>query len=109
MSEQSPLFDFASTIEEARKNEIVKALEERGATRPCSRCGNESFQLFDGYSMVLVNRNLNAALFIATDNFIPSIVVVCTNCGYLSQHSLGVLGLLPEETKIVKGRVGPVR
>ena len=25
---------------------------------------------------------------------VPSIIVVCDNCGYMSQHALGILGLL---------------
>ena len=26
---------------------------------------------------------------------IPTIAIVCNNCGYISQHALGALGLLP--------------
>jgi len=28
---------------------------------------------------------------------IPSITVICTNCGHILDFSLGVLGLLPKE------------
>ena len=30
---------------------------------------------------------------------IPSIITACSRCGYLSQHALGVLGLLPNKTE----------
>lgn len=28
---------------------IIKTLEERGATRPCPRCGNKNFSIVEGY------------------------------------------------------------
>jgi len=28
---------------------------------------------------------------------VPSVVTACNRCGYLSQHTLGTLGLLPKE------------
>ncbi|MFN5693657.1 MAG: hypothetical protein ACK464_02255, partial [Bacteroidota bacterium] len=28
---------------------------------------------------------------------IPTIGIICDNCGFVSQHAIGVLGLLPKE------------
>lgn len=82
-------------ISDEKKQEIVKALEERGAKLPCPRCGNQSFTLIDGY----INQTIQTGLtgMVIGGPSVPSVVVVCNRCGYLSQHALGVLGLLPKE------------
>jgi predicted nucleic-acid-binding Zn-ribbon protein len=85
-------------MEKEEKEKIIKALEEHGAILPCPRCGNENFTLLDGYFNQTVQHDLKN-IFIGGPS-IPSIVVGCSRCGYLSQHSIGILGLLPiKETK----------
>lgn len=88
-------------MEKEEKEKIVKALEEHGAILPCPRCGNKNFTLLDGYFNQTVQTDLkNLKNLLIGGPSIPSIVIGCSRCGYLSQHSLGVLGLLPiEETK----------
>ncbi len=80
-----------------QKDKIIKALMERGARAPCPRCGNQSFTLLDG----LFNQPLQTELgnIVLGGPSIPSVVVVCTRCGFISQHALGVLGMLPKEEK----------
>lgn len=80
-------------IPDERKHEIVEALEERGAKLPCPRCGNQSFTLLDGYFNQVLQTDLGGIILGGPS--IPSVVVVCTRCGFLSQHALGALGLLP--------------
>ncbi len=80
-----------------QKDKIIRALESRGAKQPCPRCGNNNFTLVDGYFNQPIQTEL-AGLVIGGPS-IPSIVVVCTRCGFMSQHALGVLGLLPQEGK----------
>lgn len=76
------------------KQRIIDELSKRKALLPCPRCGNKNFSIIDGY--------FNHAL---QDNYkniniggpsIPTTVISCTNCGYLIEHSLGVLGLLEQ-------------
>jgi predicted RNA-binding Zn-ribbon protein involved in translation (DUF1610 family) len=78
-----------------RKKEIIKALDEHGAKLPCPRCGNQSFTLLDGYFNQTIQIDLKGMVLGGPS--IPSVVVACKKCGYLSQHALGVLGLLPQE------------
>jgi hypothetical protein len=78
-----------------QKDKIVKALVDRGAKLPCPRCGNNSFTLLDGYFNQTIQTELKGMVIGGPS--IPSIVVACTRCGFLSQHALGVLGLLPKE------------
>lgn len=82
-------------LSEQEKQKIIKALQERGATIPCPRCGNSSFTLLDGYFNQTIQTELKGMVIGGPS--IPSVVVACNRCGYLSQHALGVLGLLPAE------------
>ncbi|NQS97523.1 MAG: hypothetical protein HQ591_03630 [candidate division Zixibacteria bacterium] len=82
-------------ISDDKKREIIKALEEHGANYPCPRCGNKSFALLGGYLSQTVQNDLDSIAIGGLS--IPSIVVVCKKCGFLCQHSLGALGLLPSE------------
>jgi hypothetical protein len=80
-----------------QKRRIVEALEKAGVKLPCPRCTNDNFRLLDGY----FNQPLQVELggLVLGGPSVPSVVVVCTRCGYLSQHALGVLGLLPKEKR----------
>ena len=76
------------------KNKVVKALEERNAKLPCPRCGGRSFTLVDGYFNQSIQPSVGGGLVIGGPA-IPSVAVVCTQCGFIAQHALGVLGLMP--------------
>jgi ribosomal protein L37E len=84
-----------------QKDAIIKALSERGANLPCPRCGNNAFTLLDGYFNQIIQDEPKG--IVLSGRTIPSIIIACKRCGYLSQHALGVLGLLPkEETRAVE-------
>jgi len=76
------------------KNNIITRLQERGAQMPCPRCGHQHFSLTDGYFSHQVQQSFGE-LTIGGGPTIPTVVVICTQCGFLSQHALGSLGLLP--------------
>jgi ribosomal protein L37E len=78
-----------------QKDAIIKVLSERGANLPCPRCGNNAFTLLDGYFNQVIQDEPKG--IVLGGRTIPSIVVACKRCGYLSQHAIGVLGLLPKE------------
>lgn len=82
-------------LSQTQKEKIIKALVDRGAKLPCPRCGKNSFTLLGGYFNQTLQTEL-AGLVLGGPS-IPSAVVACTNCGYLSQHALGALGLLAKE------------
>jgi len=83
-----------SEVPPEQKKRIVEALEKAGARMPCPRCGNTSFSLLDGYFNQPVQTELGGLVLGGPS--VPSVVVVCSKCGYLSQHALGTLGLLPK-------------
>ncbi len=84
------------TMSSNEKQKIVDALSKKGANLPCPRCNTKNFTLLDGYFNQTIQQKLTADLVLGGPS-VPSIIVVCNNCGYISQHALGVLGLLPND------------
>lgn len=78
---------------------VIDELTKRGATQPCSRCGSQSFAIEQDFIALQVQNSFKTlSIGRAT---IPAAVVACKNCGAITLHALGVLGLLPkvEENK----------
>ena len=86
-----------------QKDKLIKALTDRGANLPCPRCGNGDFTLLDGYFNQIIQETPKG--IVLGGRTIPSIVIACNRCGYLSQHALGVLGLLSKEENKPVGEV----
>lgn len=96
-TEKVSLDDLLSdrVINEEGMQRIIAALEAKGVTLPCPRCGNEDFSIVDGYFVHSIQKNLKS-ISLGGGKAIPTIGTICTNCGYLSEHALGSLGLLPQ-------------
>ncbi|MGD9581599.1 MAG: hypothetical protein AB7V50_09520 [Vampirovibrionia bacterium] len=80
-------------MNESIKREIGQALNAKGVNKPCPLCGNSGFTLLDGFINNTIQDNLSSGLVIGGPS-VPTIVLVCNNCGFLSQHALGALNLL---------------
>ena len=80
---------------------VIEALKRLGANAPCPRCGNAQFTLLNGYDNILINRTIDGVLFPGGPQSpavqVPTVLLACDRCGYLSAHALGALGLLPVE------------
>ena len=85
-------------MDQVQKTEIVEMLRDKGATLPCPRCGKVKFDLIDGYLNTSFGKEMTAGLVIGGATM-PSVVIVCKNCGFISQHALGALNLLPSKRK----------
>lgn len=84
-------------FDEATRQRIVKALEEKGGDKPCPRCGHKEFTVAEGYvSPVLQKEYVEELEFyrFGGKRVIVSAFVICTNCGFMSQHSLVALGIV---------------
>ena len=60
-------------------------------------CGNDHFFVADGYfnhfmQDKLTNVNIGGPS-------IPVIPIICNKCGFVSQHAIGLLGLLPNQNQ----------
>jgi hypothetical protein len=82
-------------IPQEQKEKIIAEMVKREATLPCPRCGNKNFTLVDGYFTQPLSSEIGA--LVLGGPTVPSVVTICTRCGFISQHALGVLGLLPTE------------
>jgi len=85
------------SISKEEQSKIIKALEEKGATKPCSRCGHKSFSLLDGYFSHSIQTSLEDGIVLGGPT-VPVVTTICNNCGYLSQHAVGALGLLKHKS-----------
>jgi len=75
-----------------QKEKIIETLKQKGVNQGCPMCGNKNFVLIDGY----FNNHLQGDLssYSLGGPSVPSIATACSNCGFISQHALGILGLL---------------
>ena len=80
------------------RDKVAKMLTERGATKPCHRCGHTNFSVIEGYSNFPLQENLDGDLFYGGPA-VPVAMVGCSNCGAITPHALGALGLLPTAVK----------
>ncbi len=81
-------------IPDKEKKIIIKTLKEKGATLSCPGCDDYSFTLLDGYFNQIIQKKGNS---VRLEGYaLPSVVVVCDNCGYMRQHALGALGLMED-------------
>jgi ribosomal protein S27E len=92
-------------LSQETKNRIIEVLNTRlranGRAVQCPMCGHNNFAISDAYiSNSLQDDFQNIVL---GGPSIPSIAVICTNCGFISQHALGVLGLMPQPQPVQEG------
>ena len=76
-------------------DKVIEAINKKGANKPCPRCGKDKFTLLDSYfNQPVQDKNTGFAL---GTNVVPCAVTYCNNCGFISQHALGILGLLKKK------------
>lgn len=73
-------------------NKIIEILNKKNAVKPCSRCGNSSFS-FVGYTKIMMDDQMDGSIRIGGP-VVPSAIIACSNCGAITMHALGALGLL---------------
>ena len=89
---------MSSLIPENEKQKIAQLLNEKGVKTTCPMCGRDKFILADGYFNNHIQSGFKNGLELGGPS-IPTVAIVCTNCGFTSQHALGVLGLLNNSEK----------
>ncbi|MCX8485814.1 MAG: hypothetical protein ORN53_01290 [Crocinitomicaceae bacterium] len=85
-------------IPESEKQKIIKRLQEKGGKINCPMWGHNNFIIADGYFNSPMQSDFQGGLVLGGPS-IPTIAIVCGNCGFMSQHALGVLGLLNQNDK----------
>ena len=81
-------------LSQEEKTKISEILIKKGVTFVCPMCSNIKFVIADGY----FNHSMQSELkgMALGGSSIPTIALICSSCGFTSQHALGVLGLLGE-------------
>lgn len=75
---------------------IVNTLNTKGVSTTCPSCKRPQMQVVaDGYFSHMVTDQLGGAFTIGGPT-IPTVGLICGNCGHLAQYALGTLGLLPK-------------
>ncbi|MDR1746943.1 MAG: hypothetical protein LBR49_06695 [Tannerella sp.] len=77
------------------KREIAQELSEKISRITCPMCQNNRFVLADGYFNNQLQRDIGS--YSIGGAGIPTVAIICENCGFVSQHALGSLGLLPKK------------
>jgi predicted nucleic-acid-binding Zn-ribbon protein len=70
------------------KEKTMRSLKEKNVHLPCPRCGTTKFDVLDGFSTTQFYWKPIGSVYSSS---IPSVVIICKNCGYMSQHSLTIL------------------
>jgi hypothetical protein len=83
-------------LSQEKKQEIIRILNERIQVLTCPMCHQHSFIIADGYFNNTIQDNLKSINLGGSS--IPTIAIVCSHCGFVSQHALGALGLLPSDS-----------
>ena len=79
-------------LTDEQKKKILEVLLSKTKRLTCPMCQNHDFQLSDGYFLNIMQIEFETLAIRGTA--IPTIGVICKNCGFLSQHALGPLGIL---------------
>ena len=75
-----------------RQEKAIAALRTKGVNRPCPRCGAPKFSVVGETNIPLQE---NPSVFSIGGPSIPTVLVACDNCGYITQHAQVSLGLVP--------------
>lgn len=78
------------------RDKVAQELGEKGATRPCHRCGHNTFTILEGITNIYLQDDFSANLVLGGPS-VPVAHIVCNNCGAITPHALGALGMLPKE------------
>lgn len=75
-----------------QKNKILDRIKERTRTvRSCVVCGNNKWELSDGFTFLTIQENLSTLNLGGRGQ--PCVAVTCNNCGNTNLLNLMVLGL----------------
>lgn len=77
-------------------DEVGNKLKDKGALKPCPRCGQSKFHYAGTSDIPLDTPTTNTyrsavPQALPRPSSIPTIIISCDNCGYLMQHSIGIL------------------
>lgn len=85
-------------LSEEKKKQIVDRIYERMGPAKCPMCNNTRFSLVNGYLTSNIQSDYRS-IVIGSGQLIPTVAIVCTRCGFVSEHAVGALDLFEENEK----------
>jgi hypothetical protein len=87
-----------------KKEDLSKLVNKLNSSMPagveCPMCHGRDFEVVDGVFTNSIQQSLNN--FQIGGPSVPCVAFVCTHCGFLSQHAIGILS--PDLLHIKKGK-----
>lgn len=80
-----------------QKEKIKEELLKKVPVLTCPMCQHKGFAMVEGYFLNTIQVDLTSVNL--GGQAIPTIGIICNNCGFVSQHAIGRLGLLPKNTE----------
>lgn len=84
-------------LTDQQKQDIINRLREKAPNLKCPMCRTNAFHLANGYFVNTIQSDFNSLAL--GGEALPTIAIICKNCGFVSQHAVGGLGLLQKENK----------
>ena len=85
------------------KDRIVQELNKRVPNLRCPACSSGNVALGGGFFAHDLQSDLNQRKMGGIN--IPTVPVICENCGYVMEFAVGTLGLLPKKEDIEKEKI----
>ncbi len=82
-------------MNEVKKKQIINALTQRVGGFVCPICHQAKYTFIDGYTLDPLQEEYQGLHL--GGKMVPSVMLVCGNCGHIDKFSLGVLGLMEKE------------
>ncbi|MFA6571366.1 MAG: hypothetical protein WCT77_09030 [Bacteroidota bacterium] len=82
-------------LNQNQKLKIKEEIDKRIINLSCPMCKNNKFIIADGYFNNSMQTDMTT--FVLGGESIPTIAIICDNCGFVSQHAIGILGLLEKK------------
>lgn len=84
-------------LNDSQKMQVVDTLTQRLKQKQrgfvCPMCSHDKFVLLDSYIRNEIVTDLDGVQLGGPS--VPAAAIICVNCGFISQHALGTLNLLP--------------
>ena len=94
-------------LSEETKQEFITKFDEKvhetgGPNAPaCPLCTTNKWSVGDGYVSLAVQPTFSSGLVIGGST-IPTIPIICNQCGFVAHIALGIVGLLPPQPKTAR-------
>jgi len=84
--------EFTNELKEKIIEELDKRIEKLNKDFQCPICKNKNFNVIDGFTRRSIDKDISHITLGGPS--VPSISIVCSNCGYVADFALGTLGFL---------------